>query len=42
MTLLYDLGGSPPVRIVSLLVLGLTFYVGGMLYQKLVAARGAI
>lgn len=40
--LLYDLSGSPPLaRIISLVVLGLTFYVGGMLYQKLVARRGA-
>jgi uncharacterized membrane protein len=40
--LLYDLSGSPPLaRIISLVVLGLTFYVGGMLYQKLVAPRGA-
>jgi hypothetical protein len=40
--LLYDLSGSPPLaRIVSLVVLGLTFYVAGMLYQKLVATCGA-
>lgn len=38
--LLHDLSGSPPLaRIISLVVLGLTFYVGGMLYQKLVATR---
>jgi uncharacterized membrane protein len=40
--LLYDLSGSPPLaRIISLVVLGLTFYIGGMLYQKLVATRDA-
>lgn len=33
--LLYDLSGAPPVaRIISLAVLGLTFYVGGLLYQR--------
>jgi uncharacterized membrane protein len=33
--LLYDLSGAPPVaRIVSLVVLGVTFYFGGLLYQK--------
>jgi hypothetical protein len=34
--LLYDLSGAPPVaRIVSLVVLGVTFYFGGLLYQKM-------
>jgi len=38
--LLYDLSGAPPLaRIISLVVLGLTFYVGGMLYQRLSTAR---
>ncbi|MGH8661213.1 MAG: DUF2339 domain-containing protein [Burkholderiales bacterium] len=37
--LLYDLGGASPLtRIVSLVVLGVTFYLGGLLYQRLVAA----
>lgn len=39
--LLYDLSGAQPLaRIVSLVVLGATFYVGGMFYQRLAAARG--
>jgi uncharacterized membrane protein len=34
--LLYDLAGSPaPVRIGTLVVLGVTLYIGGWLYQKL-------
>lgn len=34
--LLYDLAGSPtPVRIGSLVVLGMTLYMGGWSYQKL-------
>jgi hypothetical protein len=34
--LLYDLAGSPaPVRIGTLVVLGITLYIGGWLYQKL-------
>jgi hypothetical protein len=34
--LLYDLSGAPPVaRIVSLVVLGVAFYAGGLLYQKI-------
>jgi uncharacterized membrane protein len=34
--LLYDLSGAGPlVRIVSLVVLGVTFYVGGLLYQRM-------
>ncbi|HUL81626.1 MAG TPA: DUF2339 domain-containing protein, partial [Gammaproteobacteria bacterium] len=38
--LLYDLSGAPPVaRIVSLVVLGVTFYFGGLLYQKMLGAR---
>jgi hypothetical protein len=38
--LLYDLGGaSPTTRIVSLVVLGITFYVGGLLYQRMLAFR---
>lgn len=37
--MLYDLGdASPMARIVSLVVLGVTFYVGGLLYQKLQTA----
>ena len=40
--LLYDLSGAPPVaRILSLLVLGLTFYFGGMLYQRLLGGSAA-
>lgn len=36
--MLFDLGGaSPMARIVSLVVLGVTFYVGGLLYQRLQA-----
>jgi hypothetical protein len=39
--LLYDLGGASPLtRIVSLVVLGVTFYLGGLLYQRLPAAGG--
>jgi hypothetical protein len=39
--LLYDLDDAQPMaRIVSLVVLGVTFYVGGMFYQRLVAGRG--
>jgi hypothetical protein len=39
--LLYDLGGASPLtRIVSLVVLGVTFYLGGLLYQRLLAAGG--
>lgn len=38
--LLYDLSGAHPLaRIVSLVVLGATFYVGGMFYQRLTGAR---
>jgi fucose permease len=34
--LVYDLAGSPaPVRIGTLVVLGVTLYIGGWLYQKL-------
>jgi uncharacterized membrane protein len=34
--LLFDLAGSPtPVRIGTLMVLGITLYIGGWLYQKL-------
>ena len=37
--MLYDLGGASPLaRIVSLVVLGVTFYIGGLLYQRLPAA----
>jgi len=37
----HDLGGAPPVaRIVSLVVLGMTFYFGGPLYQKTLGAEG--
>ena len=38
--LLYDLRDSPPLaRIISLAVLGVTFYAAGMLYQRVAAAR---
>ena len=37
--LLYDLGGaSPMIRIISLVVLGVTFYMGGLLYQRVLAS----
>ena len=37
--LLFDLGGASPLtRIISLVVLGVTFYLGGLLYQRLPAA----
>jgi uncharacterized membrane protein len=37
--MLYDLGSASPLaRIVSLVVLGVTFYAGGLLYQRLPAA----
>ena len=40
--LLYDLSGAQPLaRIISLVVLGVTFYVGGMLYQRLAGVRNA-
>ncbi len=40
--LIYDLSGAGPlVRIISLVVLGATFYVGGMLYQRLLGVRSA-
>lgn len=36
--LLYDLGGASPLtRIISLVVLGITFYAGGLLYQRMLA-----
>jgi len=36
--LLYDLSGASPfARIIGLVALGVTFYVGGMLYQRLLA-----
>lgn len=36
--MLYDLGGASPLaRIISLVVLGITFYIGGLLYQRLQA-----
>ena len=39
--LLYDLAGSPaPVRIGTLVVLGITLYLGGWLYQKLGGDEG--
>jgi uncharacterized membrane protein len=39
--LLYDLGGASPLtRIISLVVLGVTFYLGGLLYQRLPVASG--
>lgn len=38
--LLYDLGGAPPLgRVIGLVVLGVTFYVGGMLYQRMQKAE---
>nr|WP_225562958.1 DUF2339 domain-containing protein [Rhodanobacter sp. DHG33] len=38
--LLYDLSGAQPLaRIISLVVLGATFYIGGMFYQRLAGAR---
>lgn len=38
--LLYDLSGAQPLaRIISLVVLGATFYIGGMFYQRLTGAR---
>lgn len=38
--LLYDLGGASPLtRIISLAVLGITFYAGGLLYQRMLAAN---
>jgi len=37
--MLYDLGNaSPMARIISLVVLGVTFYIGGLLYQRLPVA----
>lgn len=37
--LLYDLGGASPLtRIISLVILGVTFYIGGLLYQRTLAA----
>jgi uncharacterized membrane protein len=40
--LLYDLSGAPPVaRIVSLVVLGVAFYAGGLLYQKILREDAA-
>lgn len=41
--LVYDLAGSPaPVRIGTLVVLGVTLYVGGWLYQKLATEDGGV
>ncbi|HUL41185.1 MAG TPA: DUF2339 domain-containing protein [Burkholderiales bacterium] len=38
--LLYDLAGAAPVlRIVSLVLLGITFYLGGLLYQRLMGGE---
>jgi uncharacterized membrane protein len=40
--LLFDLSGAPPLaRIFSLVVLGITFYVGGLLYQRIQHENGA-
>lgn len=40
--LTYDLSNAPPVvRILSLVVLGITFYVGGLLYQRMIAPKVA-
>lgn len=37
--MLYDLAGASPLaRVASLVVLGVTFYVGGLLYQRILAA----
>lgn len=39
--LLYDLGGASPLtRIISLVVLGVTFYLGGLLYQRMTTSVG--
>jgi len=39
--MLYDLGGASPfARIAGLVVLGVTFYIGGLLYQRLLAKAG--
>jgi len=38
--LLYDLGGASPLtRIISLVVLGVTFYAGGLLYQRMLESK---
>ena len=38
--LLYDLSGASTIaRIIGLVVLGVTFYVGGLLYQRLLAKK---
>ncbi len=38
--LLYDLGGASPLaRIVSLFILGVIFYLGGLLYQRMLAVK---
>jgi uncharacterized membrane protein len=38
--LLFDLSGASPfARIIGLVVLGVTFYIGGMLYQRLLATK---
>lgn len=38
--LLFDLGGASPLtRIVSLVALGVTFYIGGLLYQRMLAVK---
>jgi len=38
--LLYDLGGASPLaRIVSLFILGIIFYLGGLLYQRMLAVK---
>jgi len=34
-----QLGAPPVARIVSLAVLGVTFYAGGMLYQRMLVAK---
>jgi hypothetical protein len=40
--LLYDLSGAPPIaRIIGLVVLGIMFYVGGMLYRRTAVVRPA-
>jgi len=39
--MLFDLSGAAPLaRVVSLVILGVTFYVGGMLYQRMLKAGG--
>jgi Predicted membrane protein (DUF2339) len=40
--ILYDLSGASPIaRIIGLIVLGFTFYFGGLLYQRLLGGAGS-